>query len=146
MNFKHGHKRKEGASGLYRLHHNIVQRCTRKTCHAWKDYGGRGITIHGPWLDFATFLAEIPPKPAGNFTLDRIDNSKGYIPGNLRWATRLEQANNKRNNKMLTFKGKTQSLAEWSRELGINYFTLKSRINQSGYSVEKALSLKSPKR
>lgn len=138
MNYKHGHKKASGASPLWRIHHNIVQRCTRPSCHAWADYGGRGITLHPAWLDFATFAAEIPPWPGSGYTLDRIDNDLGYVPGNLRWATRSEQNNNKRNNHMLTYNGKTQSLMLWSRELGINYNTLKSRINQAGLSVEEA--------
>ena len=141
MNFKHGHKTKSGASNLYRIHHNIIQRCTRPSCPAYKDYGGRGITIHPPWLNFETFLKEIPIKPkTGKYHLDRIDNNKGYEPGNVRWATHKMNANNTRRNKMITYNGKTQSLSLWAEELGINYFTLKSRINQSKYSVEKAFT------
>lgn len=141
-NDKHGHKKASGATRFYRIHHNIVQRCTRPKCPMYKYYGGRGITVHEPWLDFKTFLYSLPKLPKNsdieNYSLDRIDNDKGYEPGNIKWSTRIEQANNKRNNKMLTYKGKTQSLAMWSRELGMNYMTLKSRINQSGYSIEKA--------
>jgi len=138
MNYKHGHKCANGASKLYRVHHNIAQRCTRHHCPAWRDYGGRGITIHKSWLDFATFAAEIPACPGPDFTLERIDNNLGYQPGNIRWATRMEQANNKRNNRVITYNGKSQSLALWARELGINYNTLKSRINQAHKSPEEA--------
>ena len=138
MNFKHGHKTKDGASKLYRIHHNIVQRCTRPKCKMFKYYGGRGINIHEPWLDFSVFEKEIPPCPSDAHTFDRIDNDKGYIPGNVRWATRVEQANNKRNNKMISYNGKTQSLACWARELGIKYYTLKTRINQAKLPPEIA--------
>lgn len=140
MNFKHGQKRKSGATKLYRTHHNIIQRCTRKSCPAYANYGGRGINIHKEWIDFSVFAKEIPKCPGKNYTLERIDNSKGYIPGNIKWATRIEQANNKRNNRMITAFGKTQSLANWAREIGINYMTLKSRLNGSKMIPEVALT------
>ena len=139
MNKRHGHKTKNGASKLYRLHHNIVQRCSRPRCTAFKDYGARGIGLHPPWFSFDVFLKEIPPCPDESLTLDRIDNSKGYIPGNLKWATRTEQANNKRNNKLLHYRGRTQSLAEWCREMDRNYMTVKTRL-RDGWTVSKALT------
>lgn len=141
MNFKHGHKRKIGATKLYRLHHNIVQRCERPSCTAYKDYGGRGIRLHAPWRDFATFEKEIPKCPGPQYTLDRIDNSKGYFPGNIKWATRTEQANNKRNNKMITHNGKTQSLAMWCKELDLVYMTIKTRLRAGKLNFEQAISL-----
>jgi len=132
MNFKHGQKRQSGATKLYRIHHNIVQRCTRKSCPSWKDYGGRGITIDPRWMDFSVFSAEIPPTPSDSHTLDRIDNNKGYFPGNIRWVTRLDQANNKRNNIRITIDGVTKTLPQWCRDLGRNYWTVKTRIFQGG--------------
>ena len=140
MNYKHGHKTKNGASKLYRLHHNIVQRCTKKSSPAYKDYGGRGIDIYPPWLNFTTFLEEVPTCPGNTYTLDRIDNSKGYFPGNLRWVTRVEQANNKRNNKFFTYNGKTQTLAQWCRELGLNYMTIKTRLRAGKLTFIQAIS------
>ena len=75
---------------------NARNRCTNPADARWNDYGGRGVTMCAEWLnDFEAFYAHIGKPPKGR-SLDRIDNDAGYEPGNVRWATRKQQAANRR--------------------------------------------------
>lgn len=71
-------------------------------------------------------------------TIERIDFNKEYCPENCKWATWKEQQNNKRNNKYLEYKGRTQTLAQWCEELKLDYSRTKARINACGWTVEEA--------
>lgn len=79
---------------------NIKTRCTNPKTWNWKNYGGRGITICDRWKNsFADFLADMGPRPSGEYSIDRIDNSRGYEPGNCRWADSKTQRANRRDSK-----------------------------------------------
>lgn len=95
-------RRSHAMSGTrtHRIWKNIKTRCTNKNVVSYADYGGRGITFDPRWDSFATFLADMGEAPA-NGSIDRIDNDKGYSPANCRWATRLEQARNKQNTRLI---------------------------------------------
>lgn len=106
-------------------------RCMSPRNKDFRRYGGRGITICQRWLDsFEAFLADMGP--AGEATsIDRIDVHGNYEPGNCRWATVLQQANNKTNSRRVTHHhGREQTAAQWAREFGINYGTFLSRLSR----------------
>lgn len=96
---------------------------------------GRASSVSSEFMDFKSFLRIMGPRPAREFTLDRIDNKQGYSKANCRWADKREQANNRSNTVSLTVKGKTQSLADWARETRQSPATLRSR-RARGYSDE----------
>lgn len=93
---EHGHHGKAGRSGTYRSWDGMKQRCLNPKATGYKRYGGAGVTVSARWLDFQNFLDDMGVRPDGT-TLDRIDPSKGYEPGNCRWADRSTQNRNRPN-------------------------------------------------
>jgi hypothetical protein len=98
------------------------------------------ITVCARWMaSFDTFIADIGSRPSDKHSIERIDNDKGYEPGNCRWALHNEQMRNTRLNRMLAFGGKIQTLSDWARELGIKTNSLWMRLEK--HPVEVALSM-----
>lgn len=124
---------------VYRIWAGMMNRCTNENEPAYLRYGGRGITVCERWRTFENFFADMGHPPEG-LTLERKENDLGYAPDNCKWATALEQGNNKRNNRLLTLGDVTRTLAQWSRVTGIGASTITARIDAQGYSVERALT------
>ena len=98
---------------------SMIQRCTDKNHRSYPAYGGRGITICEKWMDFRNFYEDMGDPPTEKHTIDRIDNDKGYFPDNCRWASKEDQANNRRSNKMITFQGITLTQRNWEKFLNV---------------------------
>lgn len=118
---------------------SMLDRCRNIHNKYYEYYGGRGIIVCKRWEKFENFHTDMGEKPKG-MTLDRENNSKGYCKSNCRWVSRQIQQNNMRSNHKVTFKGRTQTIAEWSREVGLRYGVLWNRLNTFKWSVERALT------
>ena len=111
----------------------MIDRCYRPSIFAYKDYGGRGITVCDEWRkDFMSFYNwALNNGYEETLTIDRIDVNGNYEPNNCRWIPMGEQSKNTRKNVYFTYNGKTQVLSDWAREFGIPSTTFRRRIKQS---------------
>ena len=118
---KHGMKGKS----IYMTWSNMKMRCYNKNFKQYKDWGGRGITVCDEWKDsFIAFYNDMGDKPDKNYSLDRIDNDKGYCKDNCRWTNRVEQSRNTRTSNRNTsgFKGVNwfEGRKKWQVRISIN--------------------------
>ncbi len=137
--------------GCLRRTHGLIQtreygaweglrnRCNNPTNHAYRRYGGRGIKVCERWDSFENFLADMGPSPDG-MSIDRIDNNGPYSPENCKWSTSKEQNRNRRDNRLITYKGQTKCLAEWAESTGISADTLGVRLDKLDWPIECALT------
>jgi hypothetical protein len=138
-NFQHGHKSNKNWTREYCSWRSMMGRCQNPNDPAWRNYGGRGIRVCHAWTQsFSAFLRDMGERPIGK-ELGRINNDRNYEPQNCRWETRSQQANNRRSNRHLTFRGETLNVVQWSRKLGVPKSLLQNRI-YSGWSVERTLT------
>lgn len=136
---KHGFKPRGKSIPEYKAWANIKERCNNQKNKKYYDYGGRGITVCDRWMEsFDNFFEDMGFRPIDKSSIDRIDNNGNYEPGNCRWSEPLQQANNKRNNRMLLVDGETKSIVDFAKEYGLKTATLKTRI-YNGWSHDKAV-------
>lgn len=141
---EHGHRRSAEYGGdatpTYRTWRAMKHRSRAGDEYSrYKDYKGRGIDLAPEWFDFATFLADMGEKPSPNHSIERVDNSKGYGPGNCVWADARTQANNRRSNKRFEFRGQTFTQAELCRHMGVTQNMVRHRL-RNGWSIEDAVT------
>lgn len=125
----------------YKAWENMLSRCRNPKMTEYANYGGRGIVVCSRWHQFVAFLADMGTRPSSDYSLDRIDVNGHYEPGNCRWATRQQQANNTRTNRIVTFNGCLYTLAQLSRLTGVAQYSLTRRLN-AGLTVEQAVAHK----
>lgn len=119
-NLKHGHRKRPHDSPTYESWAGMIARCTNSNHVRYHRYGGRGIRVCRRWLIFKNFLEDMGERPAG-MTLERGDNDGHYEPTNCHWAGRVEQCNNQISNTILTYRGRSFTMAEFSRKFKIPY-------------------------
>jgi hypothetical protein len=121
----HGAAHKIPEYGVWGRMHS---RCKNPSDPSYFRYGGRGINVCDRWKDFANFSADMGLRPSSVHSIERIDNDGNYEPGNCRWATKKEQANNRRTSARITLFGRTQTLAQWAEELGMPQQIISYRV------------------
>ena len=127
---------------LYDIWSHMRRRCNDINDKDYMLYGGRGIVVYNEWNEFSVFYKwALNSGYNDTLEIDRIDVNGNYEPSNCRWATRIEQCNNTRNNRVYTFNNETLTLKQWCDKLNLNYSTINSRINRGNWSIGRALGL-----
>jgi len=118
----------------------MLGRCYDQRNASYPSYGGRGVSVCAAWRDsLAAFVADMGERPSKGHSIDRIDNAKGYEPGNCRWSTAVEQQSNRAVSRKITAFGLTLTLSEWGRRAGLPCQTIRQRLI-AGMSPEKAIT------
>ena len=134
------HRKTHGASLTqeYQVWKAMIRRCENKNVVEYKDYGGRGIGVCPQWRNsFEKFIEDMGERPAGR-TIERKNNDGNYELDNCRWATKRDQANNTRANRVLTICGKKKTMSQWSRAYGKKVGTIWKRLTL-GWTEEDAI-------
>lgn len=129
---------------IYRVWRNMMERCNDPNAPAFKNYGGRGVTVCERWHNAEDFAADMRPTYQPGLSIERRDNEAGYSPDNCYWATRTEQTRNRRTTLHYTLNGETKPLGEWVGGDRRLYQLVKRRI-EKGWTLEEALK-KKPRR
>jgi len=147
LNLRHGEGRNGKETPEYRCWSNMLSRCENAGHQLYANYGARGITVCERWHTFELFLTDMGRRPSPIHSIDRIDNTLGYEPGNCRWATDVQQNRNTRSTRHITANGETHCIAEWARLRNIPLSSLYTRLNRAqktGKSNEAVLGFPDP--
>jgi hypothetical protein len=107
-------------------------RCHNPKTKKYRIYGSRGIKVCDEWRNsFETFYKDMGPRPGPEYSVERKDNNGNYEPGNCKWATPIEQGNNRSDNVLITINERTQTLTQWCEEFGISYKTVWYRLRSA---------------
>lgn len=150
--FSKGHVPVNKSHGMYGTrfyfcYFSIKQRCEDKNHGSYERYGAKGIKLLWPTFEsfrddmYKSYLEHVERHGERQTTIDRIDSSGHYCKENCRWATYLEQGNNNKRNHYVTHNGKTQTITNWAKEIGIRKELIANRLS-CGWPVKNALSTK----
>lgn len=121
----------------YRIWCAMKARCLNHNTKSFKNYGGRGISVCKRWAtSFEAFLEDMGNRPSAAHTIERLKVDGDYEKSNCCWATRLEQANNKRTNKRIQIDGTTRTLAQWSVIAGITEAGMRARLRRGVFGSQ----------
>ena len=130
-------------SEAYHILYGMKKRCTDVNAINYQDYGGRGIMVCERWeKSLDNFMMDMGPRPSMDHSIDRIDNNLSYRPGNCRWGTNKDQANNRRNTPKIEIDGEIKTLKQWCEHFNTNYTTAYNRIHACGWEPSDALKLR----
>lgn len=135
---KHGHCSGNASSRAHMAWVAMTQRCGNINHKSFKDYGGRGVTVCERWAIFQNFLDDMGSPEPGQ-SIDRKDNNKGYSKDNCRWASSTDQGNNRRTNRVIEHEGKSMTVAEWARKIGVKQGLIHDRLRY-GWTTQAALT------
>jgi hypothetical protein len=133
-------KGQSGKHPLFNIWKAMIQRCENPNHTHYASYGGRGVVVCERWRnDFEAFAADMGDRPSPRHTIDRMNNQKGYQPGNVRWATPYQQLNNTRRTVYVEWQGKRITLSDAAEISGVDRATIAWRVNR-GWSMEKIMT------
>ncbi len=127
----------------YKAWQSMRQRCENPNDCNYRLYGAIGIKVCHRWKRFENFIQDMGFRPSRDHSIDRINNDGDYKPSNCRWATRIEQANNRCTNLFVEYLGVKKSLTSWARDFGLRPGLVWIRVSRLGWEIERALTTKS---
>jgi hypothetical protein len=136
MTRKHG----LSTSSEYFIWYGMHARCSKPSLDHYKYYGGKGVKVCDRWNDFTVFYSDMGPRPSATHSLDRKNNDGHYEPGNVVWADKITQANNRRTNRIVDYRGASMTVAQAVRAAGsvVNKTTALHRLNK-GWDATRAV-------
>lgn len=126
------------------LHHvwtQMKRRCLNPKVQNYHNYGGRGITVCSEWMKYQNFYNDMAASYKPGLTIDRINNDGPYSKENCRWATKVEQGNNRRTARLIEYRGQTKHMNDWAKESGVKISTFKQRLYVYGWPIEKCMEV-----
>jgi hypothetical protein len=141
----HGHTANKQSTPEFWAWVNFRARCNNPKHPLFKFYGGRGITVEPEWncrkTGFQPFLNHVGLMPEPGLSLDRIDNDRGYVIGNCRWATKHTQVRNRRSNHWVEGLGSKRIISDWAKLLGVSPSKLSNALKHCGELLFAVMAL-----